>query len=53
MTEKQKILAEKHGTPTEFESAVWMAYDTLYITGDEAVAAINKYKREWEEAGNE
>jgi hypothetical protein len=51
MTDKQQELKGKHGTPDEFEAAVWNAHDQLFLTADEAVAAINKYRQEWEESG--
>ena len=47
MTNKQKELAEKHGTPEQFEKAIWKACDDLTITTKEAVATINGYKYEW------
>ncbi|MET3929563.1 hypothetical protein ABIE51_001450 [Lysobacter sp. OAE881] len=43
-------LAEKHGTPAQFESAVWAAWAQLFIETDEAHAAIEKYNAEWERA---
>ena len=52
MTEKQEELAEKHGTPEQFEKAIWKACDDLTITTQEAVAAINGYKYEWTQAGS-
>lgn len=51
MTMKQEKLAEKHGTPEQFEKAIWKACDDLTITIQEAVAAINEYKYEWMRAG--
>jgi len=51
MTEQQLKLVEKHGTPEQFEEAVWNAYDTLFITEMEATTAIDHYKREWKKAG--
>lgn len=53
MTDKQKQLAKVHGTPEEFADATWQACDNLYITTTEAVDAIQKYKQEWLEAGND
>jgi hypothetical protein len=52
MTKKQEELAEKHGTPEQFEKAIWKACDDLMITTQEAVAAINGYKYEWMQAGH-
>ena len=52
MTKKQEELAEKHGTPEQFEKAIWKACDDLTITTQEAVAAINGYKYEWMQAGH-
>jgi hypothetical protein len=40
-------LRSKHGTPEEFERAVWKAYADLFITKGEADAAIAKYRVEW------
>ena len=51
LTQKQKELVEKHGTPEQFEKAIWKACDDLMITTKEAVAAINSYKYEWMQAG--
>lgn len=52
MTKKQEELAEKHGTPEQFEKAIWKACDDLTITTQEAVAAINGYNYEWMQAGH-
>lgn len=41
-------LQEKHGTPAQFEGAVWKACWDLFITYEEAVKAIADYKAEWE-----
>ena len=43
-------LTAKHGTPEEFERAVWEAYCNLFVTKDEAEAAIIKYREEWSNA---
>ena len=51
MTDRQKELAEKHGTPEQFEKAIWKAWDDLFITSGEADAAIKKYRAEWDAAG--
>ena len=51
MTQAQKILADKHGTPEQFERAIWKAANDLTITDREAMAAIEKYRLEWEDAG--
>lgn len=40
MTKKQEELAEQHGTPEQFEKAIWEAYADLFITRTEAWAAI-------------
>jgi hypothetical protein len=40
-------LREKHGTPEEFERAVWEAHSQLFVTTDEAVKAIGKYREEY------
>lgn len=51
MTKRQEKLAKKHGTPEEFRDNIWEACNDLFITTEEAHAAINKYNDEWEEAG--
>jgi len=51
MTKRQKILKEKHGTPSQFVIAVWKAYAQLVITCKEAQNAIKKYENEWQMAG--
>ena len=51
MTKKQEELAEKHGTPEQFEKAIREAYFDLFITWKEACAAIKNYNAEWEQAG--
>ncbi|HHT9146454.1 MAG: hypothetical protein Q7J12_00115 [Syntrophales bacterium] len=47
MTEKQRELADKHGTPEQFEKAIWEAYADLFITAPEAWEAIMAYQNEW------
>jgi hypothetical protein len=44
-------LAEKHGTPEQFEKAIQRAWDDLFITSYEADAAFKKYRAEWDAAG--
>lgn len=44
----RKTLKKRHGTPKEFERAVLNALGE--ISWGEAMAAINKYRREWKEA---
>ncbi len=51
MTNKQKELEKKHGTPEQFKNATWKACDDLAITTQESVVAINDYKCEWMQAG--
>ena len=51
VTNKQKQLAEQHGTPEQFESAIWQAYNELMITAAEADGAIQKYRADWDAAG--
>lgn len=46
---RQQLQAQ-HGTPAEFELAVWKAYTDLMVTADEAAVAIHKYRQEWAEA---
>jgi hypothetical protein len=50
MSPKQKRLAAKHGTPAEFAKA---CYDTVpeFCSMDEARIAIEKYNKEWSNAG--
>jgi hypothetical protein len=50
MSEKQQELKAKHGTPDEFERAVWAAYAGLWVTEEEAKRAIGKYRQEWRDA---
>lgn len=50
MTDEQKRLAKDHGTPAEFERAVWRAVGD-FISVAEAREAIAKYEAEWQEAG--
>lgn len=49
MSKRQKALAVLHGTPSKFASA---CYDAVPgdISMDEAVAAIEKYNKEWADA---
>ena len=53
LTPEQLKLLNNHGTPSEFAISCIRAFYTLMITEEEAVAAIAKYNREWEEAGRE
>lgn len=53
MTNKQKTLVRKHGTPEQFKKSVLNAYNTLAITWQEAQNAIVKYNKEYRDAGNE
>lgn len=54
MTRRQIVLLIKHGAPEAFTRA---CFDAYYLGGEisyaEAVAADNRYQREWEEAGRE
>jgi hypothetical protein len=50
LTDKQKELKVKHGTPEQFEAAVWRALGEISVK--EAIDGIHKYEREWAEAGN-
>ena len=43
-------LRKKHGTPKEFADAIWAAWADLFITMEEAKAAIHKYHNEWDNA---
>jgi hypothetical protein len=50
ITEKQKALLSKHGTPAGFAQS---CYDLVPVTisVEEARAAVEKYQSEWDEAG--
>jgi hypothetical protein len=50
MTKKQEELAEKHGTPEQFEKAIWKAYSDLFISHEEGTSAIRRYQTEWDDA---
>jgi hypothetical protein len=50
MNNEQKELAEKHGTPEQFEKAIWKAWDYLFLTSGKADAAIKRYRSEWDAA---
>jgi hypothetical protein len=45
---KLNELLKNHGTPLEFEAAVWNAIGVISIA--EARAAVMLYRKEWEEA---
>ena len=51
VTDRQKELAEKHGTPEQFEKAIWKAWEVVFISSNEANVAIQKYRAEWAGAG--
>lgn len=51
MIDERKELAEKHGTPERFEKAIRRAWEDLFISADEASAAVLKYRAEWDAAG--
>lgn len=53
MTAKQLKLAAEHGTSLEFKSAAIRAINAGMITIKEAMDGIEKYQKEWEEAGTE
>lgn len=46
----QEELREKHGTPEEFERAVWEAHAQLFVATEEAMKTIAKYHDEWRDA---
>lgn len=52
MTDKQIEMKLVHGSPYAFADACEFAADTLVITTAECRAAIEKYNREWTDAGN-
>jgi hypothetical protein len=43
-------LRRNHGSPAEFAKAVWNALDMITVA--EAQAGIERYEREWLEAGS-
>ena len=49
MNSAQQELEARHGTPAEFSKAVWSVLGEISVA--EAQAAIEKYEREWDEAG--
>jgi hypothetical protein len=51
-TPAQKVLREKHGSPAEFEDAIWRAHAQCFCTTDEALTGIAKYRNEWAVAGD-
>lgn len=50
MTRKQKKLRLAHGTPAEFALACYLCVPSD-ISMNEAADAIEKYQREWDQAG--
>lgn len=42
--------AKEHGTPEEFESAIWRAQADGFVTTNEAIATIRRYYAEYEAA---
>jgi hypothetical protein len=42
----RRAMTKRHGTPSEFETAVWRAY-CEHGGIDESYEAIDKYRREW------
>jgi len=46
------VLRASHGTPEEFERAVWEAYSNLFCTRDEALAAIGRYREDYAAAAD-
>lgn len=53
MTPAQQILAQKHGTPDQFNKALLRAFATLIINRTEVEQALQKYQMEWDAAGVE
>jgi hypothetical protein len=51
VTDAQRALKEKHGTPKEFYDACMTAVDRGMADEDEANAAVEKYRQEWDAAG--
>lgn len=49
----QEKLKAAHGTPEEFAAACNAAADQCMITTSECEAGVEKYRREWQEAGKE
>ena len=52
MTDPQKILADKHGTPDAFNKALLKAVAQGMISLSEASVAMHQYQEEWDQAGN-
>lgn len=50
MKPTKEVLLAGHGTPEEFEQAIWRAANDLFLTDDEACVAITKYRKEYSEA---
>lgn len=50
LTPDQQELERKHGTPAQFAAACYKAVPS-FISMDEARQAINKYNRDWNQAG--
>lgn len=48
MTKKE--LEKLHGTPEQFNKAIWKAHYDLFISYKEAIAAITSYQNEYEAA---
>ena len=53
MVKTRAELRSSHGTPEEFEHAVWEAHAQLFVTTDEANTAIGKYREEYAAAAPE
>ena len=51
MTNKQKTLADKHGTPENFNKALLKAVTQGMVNLNEASVAMHQYQTEWDEAG--
>lgn len=51
LTHRQRLLRRKHGTPEEFRIAVNKAEAALMVTRTEADIAIQRYNKQWEDAG--
>lgn len=45
--ETQREMIAKHGTPDQFEAAVWRAHADGFVTTAEADEAIRKYKSDY------
>lgn len=53
LTDEQRRLMRKHGTPREFARACEKAANDLFITEEEMRKGIEEYQKEWDDAGKQ